>query len=201
MNTQLSAQRQQMFERIKIFFEKLDDEKRKNDLPLYHDTTHGIWGPSGMDHVYELFTKLHLEKYSSFADLGSGDGRIAFIASLFTKSHGFEIDARLHEIAQRAAQEINKEKNEEKDILQNSCTFIKGDYTAQDMSKFDILFTFQDQPWQIEFEEKLMQEFNGVLLSYNKIFLPNKLKKGRTYWIKQQPIITYHINRVEEELF
>ena len=67
---------------------------QKGRLPL-KSTAKGFWGYSIAEEVYELFKKIKLEQYKSFVDLGSGDGKVVLIASLFTKAIGIEIDEEL----------------------------------------------------------------------------------------------------------
>ena len=40
-------------------------------------------GPSGTQDIYDFFVKIKLERYKNFIDLGSGDGKVVLIASLF----------------------------------------------------------------------------------------------------------------------
>lgn len=55
-------------------------------LPL-KDTGEGYWAMAVADDVYELFKRMNLQEYKSFIDIGSGDGKVALIAALFTKSN------------------------------------------------------------------------------------------------------------------
>jgi len=184
------------FKLIEHHFTSRDNQRRKEGKPLHHDTAHGIWGPSSMLDAYELFTRMRLDERDGFADLGSGDGRIALIASLFTHSTGIEGDAALHDIAVHAKKELLPQIPE-----LARCAFTHGDYTREDLGKYAVLFTFADHTWDAEFERKMLRECKGMLLSYNKIFLPSILKKGRTYWIQQLPIVSYPLNIPDEDIF
>ena len=57
---------------------------RKGKLPLW-STEQGFFGGVIADEVYEAFKKIKLDKNTSFIDLGSGDGKVVLIASLFCK--------------------------------------------------------------------------------------------------------------------
>lgn len=187
------AKLEEDFMKIKSYFSNLDAQMKSSGAPLHYDTELGIWGPSGMDETFELFKRIHLENYRNFVDLGSGDGRISIIASLFTRSCGIEADHDLTLKSESAKKQLNLELHQ--------CEFLENDYTTTDLSRFDILFTFNDHTWNLDFENKLLYEFKGVLFSYSKVFLPKRLKKGKTYWIAGQPIVSYHINTQERDLF
>jgi hypothetical protein len=169
--------------------------RAKHGKPFF-DTTHGIWGASSMLDAFELFLKIRLEERKGFVDLGSGDGRIALLAALFTESCGIEADAELCMTAAKIKEEL-----QEKIPELARCTLIKADYMTHSLSQYSILFTFADHAWSPDFEQKLLDECKGILLSYNRIFLPKKLRKGKTYWIQQLPIISYPLNIDEEDLF
>lgn len=184
------------FKIIERHFASRDNERRGEGKPLHHDTAHGIWGPSSTLDAYELFTRMRLDERDGFVDLGSGDGRIALIASLFTHSKGIEGDASLHDIAVLAKKELLPQIPE-----LARCEFVHGDYTHDNLSKYAVLFAFADHTWDEGFERRLLRECSGILLSYNKIFLPSVLKKGRTFWIQQIPIVSYPLNVPDEDIF
>jgi hypothetical protein len=177
-------------------YRELDAKTKEAHGKLFFDTKFGIWGASSMLDAYELFLRMHLDQRKSFVDLGSGDGRIALIAALFTESCGIEGDAALSAIAVQIKNELLPQIPE-----LSRCNFISADFTAADLSGFEVLFTFADHTWSAAFEEKLQHECKGILLSYNRIFLPQKLRKGRTYWVQQLPIVTYALNTEERPLF
>jgi len=184
------------FEIIKKAYEEYDTTlKQKHGKPFF-DTEHGIWGASAMLDTFELFMKMHLDEKKSFVDLGSGDGRVVLIASLFTNATGIEGNEELTKTAIAFRDRLGQEIPE---LLK--AKFLQKDYTTEPLGQYEILFTFADHPWSEAFEKKLLNECDGYLLSYNRIFLPQTLKKGKTYWIQQLPIISYPLNRAEEDLF
>ncbi|RMF55167.1 hypothetical protein D6745_02940 [Candidatus Woesearchaeota archaeon] len=152
---------------------------RNGQLPM-RQTKDGFWGTSNLIAMFELFNKIDLSRFRHFADLGSGDGRITILAALFTKATGVESDEKLFGIA-----------NDMKKRLGSKANFVNEDFLSHDLSKYDFIFMYPDKRFEKEFEEKIMREFKGEIFIYNNIFLPEKLKKGRTYWFDQVPIIRY----------
>lgn len=145
------------------------------------DTSMGFWGAAITEHIYEFFKKIKLQNYRNFLDLGSGDGKVVLIASLFgVKATGIEIDDDLIKTSER----IKKE-------LKLKADFIKGDFFKHDFSKYDIIFINPDKGFENGLEDKLLKELNGKLSVYNQIFLPRFLRKGRSYWFDQVPVIIY----------
>jgi hypothetical protein len=187
---------EEKFRIIEGYFTRLDAQRKATGKPLHEGTAHGIWGPTHMLDAYELFLRMRLDGRGPFVDLGSGDGRIALLAALFTESCGFEGDKSLSAIADQAKRALQGRMPE-----LGRCVLVHGDYATADLSRFGVLFTFADHPWDPGFEKMLAERCRGVLLSYNNIFLPKTLPKGRTYWIQQIPIVSYHLNVPEGDLF
>lgn len=180
------------FEKIKAWYDKHDNNIRCREGKSFFRTSHGLWGSSGMLDVYELFLRYNLDS-KVFADYGSGDGRIVLIASLFTKAVGIEGDKEVHEVALQAQEELSK------DIPQlKEAQFILGNYYKQEHNTFDILFFYPDHAFPETFQKELLKNFDGHLLVYNKIHEPALLKKGKTYWHQQVPIVSYPLGNVEE---
>jgi 16S rRNA A1518/A1519 N6-dimethyltransferase RsmA/KsgA/DIM1 with predicted DNA glycosylase/AP lyase activity len=168
------------FQQIKNEYDKFYNSLlRKGKLPM-GDTDIGFWGASISEDVFEFFRKIKLQNFRHFIDLGSGDGKVALIASLFTKSTGIEFDSDLH----KKAVEI-------RDRLKLNASIVKGDFLKQDLSKYDIMFINPDKPFSKGLERKLMKDMKGVLFVYNMIYRPDNLKKGKTYWISNIPITKY----------
>ena len=155
---------------------------KHGQLPM-RSTRDGFWGASSLIAMFELFNKIGLDKFKHFADFGSGDGRITILASLFTKATGIESDKKLFGIAK-----------DMKNKLGSNANFVHEDFFAYDLSKFDLIFMYPDKRFDKEFEEKLQKEFKGDVFIYNNIFLPETLKKGRTYWFDQVPVFNYRID-------
>ena len=147
------------------------------------DTAKGIWGPAGTQDVYEFFVKIKLGNYKSFLDLGSGDGKVVLIASLFgVEATGIEYDKKLADVGIKICDELGLK-----------AEFIVGDFFEHDWSKYDIIFINPDQGMHKGVEDKLLREMkdDAKLFVYNNIFLPRFLKKGKTYWFNGIPVIRY----------
>ena len=169
------------FHRLREFFAKNDMELIKKKGSRVFDTSHGIFGVSSLDELYQFFQDIHLEQASSFVDLGSGDGRVVFLAALFTKATGIEADEELHDMAVQIKEELGID-----------CTLIHGDYTEENLQKHDVFFTYIDHKWPAELEANL-RDCSGVLYSYQNIFSPEHLQKCKTFWVGQTPIVSYRL--------
>lgn len=168
------------FIKIKNFFDKKDDEYKNIDKYVFK-TSKGIFGVSDLEILEDFFKKINLNEKNNFLDLGSGDGRVVFLASLFCSATGVEFEKELIDLS-----------DEYKSELKLDCNFICDDFQNLDFSKYDILFSFADNFFTEKFIQKLKEEFVGTLYVYQGVFLP-ELKKGKTIWIKQIPIISYEM--------
>jgi cyclopropane fatty-acyl-phospholipid synthase-like methyltransferase len=169
------------FTQIKEFFQKIDEEYKKSNKYVFK-TSKGIFGVSDLDIINEFFEKINLNSKNKFLDLGSGDGRVVFLASIFCEANGVEFEKELVDLSQKYKKKLNL-----------NSEFICDDFYNIDFSKYDVLFSYSDSFFSKEFVEKLNKEFSGTLYVYQGVFLP-ELKKGKTIWIKQVPIISYKIN-------
>lgn len=185
--------RDHQFRLLHEHFGRVDMELiRKKGVSVFN-TAYGLYGSSGMLDCFELFRKIGLENYRKFVDLGSGDGRIVLLASLFTHATGIEGDKELHDLAVRSREELH-------DRLPARSDFLNDDYTQTDLSGYDCIFIYADHDWPANFQEKLLSECKAVLLSRHNIYRPTMLKKGRTYHIGHVPFVSYHLNLEEKAL-
>jgi hypothetical protein len=142
-------------------------------LPV-KDTGKGFWGPSVSDEVFEAFSKLRLDRFRTFFDLGAGDGKIVLIASLFgLKASGMEIDEELVGHANRikaGLSHIPQLKNAE---------ILHGDYDSHHVGAYDVLYCNPDRPFHRGLDQKLEKEMKGdaLLLVYGYEYQPSGLKK------------------------
>lgn len=134
-------------------------------LPL-RDTGIGFWDSALSDDIWHLFNKIKLQDYKNFLDLGSGDGKVVLIASLFTNAHGIEADEELH----NKAEEMKKKHKIRK------AKFTHGNYMDHDLKKYDVVFLNPDKRLT-ELEPKLQKELKGKLIVYNHLFHPQMMKK------------------------
>ena len=170
------------YEEIKQAFRDCDSDIKNKFFFVVRDTEKGIWGPSSLDIVFELFTKINLKKYQRFLDIGAGDGRVVAIASLFTNAAGIESDKKLVESGNKI---MGK--------LKLKAQLICDDFFNHDFSKYDVLFINPDKGFHHGLEDKLLRDMDkeAVLLVYNNIFMPRFLKRGTTHWIEQVPITEF----------
>jgi len=152
------------FNEIKEYYKEVDKKRLKN-RNLIISTKYGVFGPSDCCAIFDLFGMLQLEKYKNFIDLGSGDGRVVLIASLFTKATGYETDKKLNNLAKKARKD-----------LQLIADFKTEDYFKENLTKYDCSFIYPDKPNDEKFKKKILSELNGMLIVY-KIYFPRYLKK------------------------
>ena len=159
-----------------------DSFYKKGKIPM-GDTEKGIWGTADTQDLYDFFVKVKLSKHKNFIDLGSGDGKVVLIASLFgVNAVGIEFD-----------RDLLKSSIKIKNSLDLKAKFIQGDFLQHDLSKYDFIFINPDKGFEKGLEDKLLKEMNpkAKLFVYNNIFLPRFLKKGKSYWFSGIPVISY----------
>lgn len=187
------AARLAAFKRIKEHYDRLDREGlRHGKLPM-HTTEFGFWGTTNMNDAYTFFSRIRLERFKGFADLGCGDGRIVLIASLFTNAVGVEGDQELVNIGIKAISEL---------AIQSgfAATLKNKNYYDENLSSYEVIFMFPDQRFDTVMLGKLLKEFTGYLFVYNRIHSPPQIKAGKTYWVDQMPIASFPINVAEKNL-
>lgn len=181
----MGIDRKKRFEAMKAAYARLEEEKQEHKEPLIFKTGKGIFGAMPCERAFTFFERIGLWKYSRFIDIGSGDGRVVLIASLFTNAEGIEIDEGLCADAMHIRDAL--------DIGESHAKIICKDIVDHDFSSYDILFINPDKGWHKGLEEKLLHEMrdDAVLYVNNDIFLPERIKKGPKIWIDQIPIIEY----------
>ncbi|MBP8645207.1 MAG: class I SAM-dependent methyltransferase [Syntrophobacteraceae bacterium] len=128
----------------------------------YRLTSLGAWATSRAPHVFYFFRKIRLARFRLFLDLGSGDGIVACIAGLFTRSVGIEVDPFLCLTGRRATDVLG---------LTGRVRFICADYRFQRIRRADALYIYPDKP-VLPFHE-LLQDWKGTLLVYGPHFAPD----------------------------
>lgn len=167
--------RGRMFAAVAGYYRTLQQSFATIDVSLpYRLTSLGAWAASRAPHVFWFFKRISLERYDLLIDLGSGDGVVACIAGLFTKSMGVEADPVLCELAQRAATDLG---------LAERVSFVCGDYLAVPIQMADCLYLYPDKPF--DKLEELLANWRGTLLVYGPHFAPrtfssvSRLRRGR----------------------
>lgn len=154
---------------------------KKGKLPM-RSTELGFWNAAISQEVYEAFKKINLQKFNSFIDLGSGDGKITLIASLFCKqAEGIEIDDELHEKALDM-----KEK-----LMIKNAVFHHNDFHNHSIRGYDVVFINPDQPMERGLEKKLLEELDGKLILYGHHFHPSQLKKEKSLLVDNNLVTLY----------
>jgi protein-L-isoaspartate O-methyltransferase len=160
------------FQKINTSYDQYYAALKEKGIHSHKETEKGFWLSSVSTEVFDLFRTIGLEQFNHFADLGSGDGKVALIASLFTESTGIEFDDELVQRSNQIKEEIGA----------NNLRFIKGDFLEEDLSAYDILFVYPDNPL-IRLEQKLLKEFRGDLIVCGGIYPPERLVKKRVVQI------------------
>ena len=140
------------------FYQRL---KNLNHRLPYRRTKSGMWATSEAEEVYRGFCHFNLDQYTHMADLGSGDGIVVAIASLFTQATGYEIDEWLHQQSIELWNSLNLSK----------ATFIQADFLRANLSGHDLLYLYPDKPFY-DLEERLHATWKGHLLVNGPHFPP-----------------------------
>ncbi len=130
----------------------------------YRITARGAWATSRIAHVYYFFKRLRLEKDRLFIDLGSGDGLVACVAGLFTRSIGIEADPGLCRTAVEAVRFLG---------LTHRVEIVCGDYLTMNLRRADCLYLYPDKPF--EALERLLNPWPGRLMVYGPHIPPKHL--------------------------
>ena len=150
-------------------------------LPMW-GTSKGFWNAAIADEVFEAFKKIELNRFKNFLDIGSGDGKVVLIASLFCQNaEGIEIDKFLHNKAVEMKGKFN---------IQNA-KFHNKDFFEHDFSQYGLLFLSPDAPLERGLENKLLREMNGKLLHYGHHFHPRILNKESSFLVNGTLVSLY----------
>ena len=131
----------QNFEHLKKHYATFEKFCIGSGVFLAKETKHGYWGVTNLDDLHTLFKQIKLHKHKHLVDLGSGDGRVVLLASLFgIKATGLETDDWLMNCALELKRKINKPHV-------NNATFKQEDFLKQNLDHFDILYISPDRPF------------------------------------------------------
>ncbi len=126
-------------------------------------TASGAWAASRPGYLFNFFKKINLSSFGLFVDLGSGDGVVCCVASLFTTAVGIESDPFLISRAAQAARELK---------LEGRAGFIRADFLTQRIQAADCLFIYPDKP--VYPLEKVLNGWGGTLLISGPHFPPKQ---------------------------
>ncbi len=154
---------------------------QRGRLPMF-STEKGFWSASNSDEICSAFDKLGLRKFKSFLDIGSGDGKVVLIASLFCENaEGIEIDDFLHSKALEIQMKFG---------IKNA-KFHNKDFFEHDFSKYGALFLSPDAPLERGLENKLLKEMKGKLIHHGHHFHPRFLKKESSFLVNGNLVSLY----------
>ena len=154
---------------------------KRGRLPMF-STEKGFWNASNSDEIYSAFKKINLQKFKSFLDMGSGDGKVVLMAALFCKNaEGIEIDDLLH----------NKALEMQAKLRIPNAKFRNADFFKHDFSKYESVFLSPDAPLERGLENKLLKEMKGKLIHYGHHFHPRFLKKESSFLVNGNLVSLY----------
>ena len=154
---------------------------RSGKLPMW-STEKGFWNASISDEIYGAFKKIRLNRFNNFLDIGSGDGKVVLIASLFCQNaEGVEINKSLHS---KAIEMINK-------LNIKNAKFHNMDFFEHDFSGYNLLFISPDAPMERGLEDKLLKEMKGKLIHFGHHFHPRFLKKEDSFLVNGDLVSLY----------
>jgi len=162
------------------YFQRKDIEHLNKHKKIYRYTKDGVFAPTDLNLLRKLFERLNLSTFQNFIDLGAGDGRVVFLASLFTKASGIEKDEDLY-----------TESKESKILLNAACELINEDYLNVDLTSYDIIFIAPDSHFYHGLEEKLQRELNGLLVVNSPLYLPRFLKQKERIIVDGMTVSVY----------
>ena len=164
--TSRSNQRDATFRRIEEVYRGTNLICKSTEQPEYKSTESGMWAASNPVEVYRAFSHFQLAQYQHMADLGSGDGRVSLIGSLFTRATGYETDEELYAKSLKI-----------RDTLRiKNARFIRQDYLDVDLNPYSMLYLYPDKPFY-PLEDKLKDGWQGHLLVHGPHFPPHHFNK------------------------
>ena len=157
-------------EKVKNMYQTFERFLLKNGTHLARDTGIGYWGVTNVPALQELFQHIELHKHNHLLDLGSGDGRVVLMASLFgIKATGIEFDDWLLNCS------LDIKRKLDLPHFQNA-RFLKDDFMKIDISPYDIIYVSPDKPFHRGLDQKLSQQLSGKLIVHSYEFLPHALR-------------------------
>ena len=153
---------------IKQAYDTFESSLLQKGMLLARDTGIGYWGVTHIPALVALFSQLKPDK-QRLLDLGSGDGRVVLLASLFgMHATGIEADDLLMNTALDMKRKI---------ALPHFSTaqFHQDDFMKHDISVYDFLYVSPDKPFHRGLDKKLAKELSGKLIVHSFEFLPTSL--------------------------
>ena len=161
-----SDEREEAFRKVEAAYRNFYQLLKSDDALPYRSTELGMWATSDLNEVYRAFCHFQLNRYTHLADLGSGDGGVALVGSLFTKVTGYETD----EVLYRKSLEIRDQ------LGIRNVRFLQQNYLLADLAPYDMLYLYPDKPFYA-LEDRLHCCWQGHLLVNGPHFPPQHLNK------------------------
>lgn len=176
---------QNHFQQIKDVYDVFEQFLLKNGRVPARDTGIGYWGITNVTDLHELFTRIELHKYSHLLDLGSGDGRVALLASIFgIKATGVEFDDWLVNTALNIKGKIALPHFENVRLL-------KDDFMKHNMQPYDLVYVSPDKPFFRGLDRKIQKELKGKLIVHGYEFHPTALQLEKEWIINGDKFCVY----------
>ena len=118
--------------------------------------TKGLFYPSLLEDLLPAF-QAYLRPGARFLDLGSGDGRVVFLAALLgAEATGIEYERRLHKVALEARRRLDGLIEARRAVL------TRGDFFREDWGRYDVLFYYLSGSYaEPRIDEKLAREMKS----------------------------------------
>ncbi len=173
-------------ERIMDHYNEVQTMFLRNGSLLAKDTGIGYWGVSPIKDTFDFFKQIGLHRYGSFLDLGSGDGRVVLVASLFgVRAHGIEFDDELIDIGIKGRTRLGFPEF-------SNTKFLQKDFMEHDLSMYDVIYISPDKPFfRTRLEKKLKNEFRGKFIVHGWEFHPESLTQKSVILVNGEKYIIY----------
>jgi SAM-dependent methyltransferase len=160
------------YKKIKELYDQFHINMLSNGRLMVKDTGIGYWGITPSSELFDIFVKTQLHKHKKFLDLGSGDGRAALIAKLFTQSTGIEYDSELHNFALDFSKKVKVKPK-----------LLNDDYMKYSFKNYDYIFINPDSNISDYLEQKLLNEMNdkAKLVIYGPLKNPKRMVKINSF--------------------
>jgi len=174
------------YKKLRDKYARFNEHVLRNGRLLTKDTKIGTWGVTPLPETFELFKLLNLGQYGKFLDLGSGDGRIVLLASLFgVDSHGIEFDDWLIKNSLLIKHRMDSDSFDK-------AKFIHGNFMDHNISKYPCIFISPDKPFYRKgLERKIKSELKGHLVVHGWEFHPTALSKKEEHVINGEKFCVY----------
>ncbi len=122
--------------------------------------------PSHKKVIEDLLKEIEFKKGMKVADLGSGDGRVIIaLAKIGCEAHGYEINPFLCWFTRLRIKKLG---------LKKQAFVHRKNFFSEDLSKFDLIFTYLLPKQMEKLEEKLLKELKtGSLVVSNAFSFPH----------------------------